>query len=90
MVRPRLIGPPQPELKASELAKAVGKEISRVEFGEQDTHAQAHAAEAIILHFTDGSSLSILVGSNALNIATRYPGIKPKDFRTDLMVFWNQ
>jgi hypothetical protein len=85
---PKLVGPPRPELKAVELQKAVGKQITRIEFGEQENTAGIHQAEAIVLHFSDGSAMAILVGSNACNLADEIPELKASDFSTDLMVFW--
>lgn len=63
---PRIVGPPRPGLKMRELEKAIDKTISAVEFGQQENPppASAHEAEAIVLHFTDGTALSITVGSN--------------------------
>lgn len=85
---PQFIGPARPEFKVGSLEAAIGKTISKIEFGEQKTNRQVHKAEAIVLHFTDGTAISITVGSNALNLSARFPGLEPKMFTTDLMVFW--
>lgn len=90
MKGPVFIGPARPEEKMGYLAAAIGKTISKIEFGEKQTHPEVHRAEAIVLHFTDGTALSITVGSNAQNLASNFPGLKPKMFSTDLMVFWVQ
>jgi hypothetical protein len=84
---PKFIGPPRPEFKLDELKKAEGKSIQSVEFGEVKRHG-AHQSEEMILHFSDGSSMAILVGSNVGNLAHIFKDMNPEDFRTDLMVFW--
>lgn len=85
---PKFIGPPRPELKAGELERVVGKTISRVEFGEEEPVERVHRAEGIILHFSDGSAVSIRIGSNAGNISDEFDGLKAEHFSTDLMIFW--
>jgi hypothetical protein len=84
---PKFIGPPHPEFKLEELKKAKGKMIQSVEFGEVENPG-IHQREEIVMHFTDGSSMAILVGSNALNLTDRFPDMKPEDMSTDLMIFW--
>jgi hypothetical protein len=86
---PRIIGPPQPEFKMRALERAVGKTISAVEFGEEEGLPEwKHEGEAIVLHFTDGTALSILVGSNAKNLSYEYEGLEPGDIHTDLTAHW--
>lgn len=84
---PYLIGPPRPEFKYSELLRCVGKTVKSIEFGEEQEHEKLHKREAIVLHFTDGSSMSISIGSNAMNLYLEHK-IRPTEFHTDLMVFW--
>ena len=55
---PQIAGPPRTEEGASALAKAVGKTVGSVEFGVQ--HSGTQGDEAIILHFTDETSLAIV------------------------------
>lgn len=85
MERPNLrTNVPRPEFKLGDLQRAVGKTIVGVEFGEEEAIEDAHQAEAIIIHFSDGQSLSITVGSNVVNV-----GIEdPSELETDLMVHW--
>ncbi|MCC6191708.1 MAG: hypothetical protein IT318_21985 [Anaerolineales bacterium] len=85
---PKLSGPPRPEYKLAELKAAEGKTIASVEFGEVASHPDVHESEAIIVHFTDGSSLAIDIGSNVSNLLDDYEGLKPNDVHTDLRVFW--
>lgn len=75
---------PRPESKLGDLQGAVGKTIVGVEFGEEEVEEDCHQAEAIILHFSDGKSLSITVGSNVMHADAE----DPSDFETDLMVHW--
>jgi hypothetical protein len=85
---PKFIGPPQPEFKMTELRKAEGKTIKSVEFGEEAERKGVHGSEGMIFHFTDGTSMSILVGSNADDLVRKFKDLKQEEFRTDLMVFW--
>jgi hypothetical protein len=85
---PRLVGPPDPPHKMDTIQHAVGKTIAAVEFGRAEQREGVHDTEAIVLHFTDDTALSIEVGSNAWNVAGQYADLSPDDFSTDLMVFW--
>jgi len=85
---PKFIGPPRPEFKMNELRKAEGKTIKSVEFGEEGEMKGVHGREGMIFHFTDGTSMSILVGSNVGNLAHKIKEIQEEDFITDLMIFW--
>ena len=78
-----------PPHKAGELEKAVGKIVSAVEFGVETSLPEwKHEGEAIVLHFTDGTALSIMVGSNAKNLSYDFDGLNPGDIHTDLMPIW--
>ena len=83
---PEFAGPPTPAFKLGELEKAVGKTIGSVEIGEvKPRSGQEHRSEAIVLHFTDGSSLALRAGCNARNL-----GVTAAEFHTDLVPTWNQ
>jgi hypothetical protein len=47
-----------------------------------------HAAEAVVFHFTDGTALSIEIGSNARDLSTTRD-LTPPDVHTDLRPFWS-
>ncbi len=47
-----------------------------------------HEGEAIVLHFTDGTALSIEIGSNVKNLSGTHPDLKPEDFHNDLIPIW--
>lgn len=87
--RPRLkTKVPDPVHKLGTLHRTIGKTIVGVEFGAEQTHPDCHQAEAIILHFSDGQSLSITVGSNVGNLKMSGELKDPSKISTDLMVFW--
>lgn len=81
---------PIPEEKLEWLKRCVGKTVHRVEFGIEQVPpgGEIHHSEAIVLHFTDGSSVCIRVGSNVLNLKSEGKLSHPSDVTTDLMVFW--
>jgi hypothetical protein len=79
---------PNPPGKLTDLEKAIGKTITRVEFGAAPSNPDAHEREAITLHFSDGSAMHIHVGSNAGNLASEFDGLSAADVHTDLMVMW--
>ncbi len=85
---PKLAGPPKPEFKLGTIKQAEGKIITHIEFGEEEPHPEVHQGEAIILHFTDGTAMTIRVGSNAGNLVGYRRKLKVSDFSTDLMIFW--
>ena len=85
---PKLNKPPSPKSKMSEAQKMVGKQIKKVEFGKEEFCKDCHQCEAINIYFTDGTAMTIRIGSNAGNIATKYSQIKPSEIDTDLMLFW--
>jgi hypothetical protein len=63
-----------------------GKAVERVEFGHREQIEGVHQSEAIILHFTDGSIMSLDTGSNARILACdAHP---PQTFHVDLRVNW--
>jgi hypothetical protein len=85
---PKLNKPPNPEFKFLDALRMVGKQIEEVEFGETKFHKEAHLSEAINIYFTDGTAVTIRIGSNAYNLACEYKNFKPSDIHTDIMLFW--
>jgi hypothetical protein len=86
---PKITGPPRSDFKMNELEQAVGKTIAAVEYGPVEGLAGwAHEGEAIVLHFTDNTALSIEIGSNAGNLASEHPNLEPEDFHADLIPLW--
>ncbi len=85
---PKISKEPCPPEKMIEAQKMVGKTIKSIDYGEVEYSKECHGSEALTLHFKDGSSLSIQIGSNAYNIFEKYQEIKPSDFHTDIILFW--
>jgi hypothetical protein len=86
---PKIIGTPDEttEQKLQTILEAVGKTVSAIEYGEVESSRGMHAAEAVVFHFTDGTALSIEIGSNARDLSTSRD-LTPPDIHTDLMPFW--
>lgn len=72
----------------SEVKKSEGKTIRKIEYGKRESSLKLHESEGMIIHFTDGTSMSVLIYSNAQNLASQYQGINPNDIHTDLNFYW--
>ena len=83
---PRFDRPLRPNDKYQQFQKAAGKTITSIEAGEVLPSKNCHNREALILHFSDGTSLAIDVGSNAGNFEAK--GLAASDFSTDLVPVW--
>jgi hypothetical protein len=83
-----IVGPPRPGFKWGDIQEAVGKSIESIDFGEEKSSPLKHESEAIIFHFTDGTSMSIVIGSNASNLIGSKVS-KASDVHTDIMIFWD-
>ncbi|HET6402954.1 MAG TPA: hypothetical protein VFH95_16355 [Candidatus Kapabacteria bacterium] len=85
---PRFDGPLRPGSKHADFQHAVGKTIAKIEAGEFIPGEGCHRREALVLHFTDGSALSIDVGSNAGNLQSDFNGLDASMFSADLIPTW--
>ena len=85
---PKINKRPRPEYKYDDAQDMIGKQINRVEFGEVEFNGDLHSREAIIIHFEDGSAVSIRVGSNVNDIIGNCEKLQPSDFHTDIMLTW--
>jgi hypothetical protein len=47
-----------------------------------------HESEALIIHFTDASMISLEAGSNAGDLVNDENGLHPEDFHVSLIVHW--
>lgn len=56
--------------------------MEEVEYGFRSKHTKLHQSEAMILHFTDGSSLGIDTGSNVVNLSHDYGELDPQEFHS--------
>jgi hypothetical protein len=59
-----------------------------VEFGTREQVDAAHRTEVLIIHFTDGSILSIDTNSNVGNLADEIPDLKCEDFDVSFSLNW--
>jgi hypothetical protein len=84
---PKIIGPPNPEHKLQTMLEAVGKTIVAIEYGQVESHRGMHEAEAVVFHFSDGTALSVEIGSNARDLSMSRD-LVPPDVHTDLMPVW--
>jgi hypothetical protein len=87
-VPPKPVSPPQPNYSINEAPKMAGKTVASVDVGDRRQIPQVHEGELIVIHFTDGTALSIDTGSNAKNLSQQHKGLKPEDFHTDFMLEW--
>ena len=87
--KPKSTGPPKSDFETNKLKQAVGKTIAAVEYGPvEGLPGGGHEGEAIVLHFTDNTTLSIEIGSNAGNLASEHPNRESEDPHTDLLPLW--
>lgn len=85
---PEIAAPPEAHYSICQLPRIVGKTVAKVEYGFQKAHPHVHQSEAMILHFTDGSTLGIHAGSNAGNLAHDHEGLAPEEFHVDFILQW--
>jgi hypothetical protein len=71
-----------------EVRHMAGKTISNVEFGFRENISNVHQSELIIIHFADGSILSIETGSNAENLSNKHSELAAEDFHVDFILHW--
>lgn len=85
---PEIVALPGGHYSLCQLPRIVGKTVAKVEFGLQKRQPQVHQSEAMIFHFTDGSSLGVHLGSNAGNLAHHHEGLAPDEFHVDFILQW--
>ncbi len=85
---PEIAAPPEAHYSICQIAQIVGKTVARVEYGFQKERPRVHQSEAIVLHFTDGSTLGIHTGSNAGNLALDHEGLSAEEFHVDFILQW--
>ena len=67
-------------------ARMQGKTVEKVDFGFRAKIKGVHESEALVIHFTDGSIMSLETGSNLANVAANETSLNPEDFHVDLIV----
>ena len=85
---PKPVAPPLPHYSINQAEKMVGKTVASVEVGHRERIAKVHSSELIVIHFTDGSSLSIDTGSNVGNGDQANVIRKPEEVRVDFHLEW--
>lgn len=65
--------------------KAHGKEIEDIKYGHEATPEHQHKSEAVIICFTDGSKLGIVIATNAAQIANN-----ASDVHASIMASWKE
>jgi len=83
---PQIGRPAEPNCSINDAAGMVGKTVAKVEFGFRHDIERVHQSELLIVHFTDGSVMSIDTGCNAGNLRDR--AHEPQDFRVDFRIQW--
>jgi len=56
----------------------IGKTIAHAQYGLEEPSNEAHGPEMLIVYFTDGSSVSITIGSNAYSLSCNFKGLEPR------------
>ena len=75
---PVIVAPPEANYSIATLPRIVGKTVGTgVQCGVRRKHPKLHQSEAMILHFTDGSSLGIETGSNIVNLSHDHEQLDP-------------
>jgi hypothetical protein len=90
---PKIIRPAEPHYSICQASRMTGRTVERVEFGFREDIEGVHGSELIIIHFTDGSIMSIDTGSNAGNIADDFgfqgkKELKPEDIHVSFSLQW--
>jgi hypothetical protein len=85
---PVIVAPPEANYSIATLPRIEGKTVARVECGLRRKHPKLHQSEAMILHFTDGSSLGIETGSNIGNLSHDHEQLDPTAFHVDFILQW--
>lgn len=80
----RIDRPPESNYSINGARRMIGRTVSRVECGFRRHIDGVHQSEALILHFDDGSIMSLDTGSNAVNLM---PG-HAESFHVDLHIDW--
>lgn len=85
---PKIVQPPQAHFSIVQASRMVGKTVAKVEYGFREHIEDVHESEVLIIHFTDGSIMSIDTGSNAWNLSGDEKELRPDDFHVDFMIHW--
>ncbi len=67
--------------------KMEGRTIKSVEYGYREQTRDVHGSEVLILNFTDGTTLGVVAGSNAMELKGK--PLKPDKLLIDFMLRWS-
>ncbi len=82
---PRIERPAEANYSINGAAAMVGKTVAKVEYGFRHHIEGVHQSEVLIIHFTDGSIMSLDSGCNVGNIL---PDRNAESFHVDFHVHW--
>jgi hypothetical protein len=82
---PRVEHPAQANYSINGVARSVGKTIAHVEYGSRHAIPNVHQSELVIVHFMDGSIMSLDTGCNVRNVM---PDGDAQDFHVSFHVHW--
>lgn len=85
---PTIVREAEPLYSVCQAKQIVGKTVKQVEFGFRKDIQHVHGSEVIIIHFTDGSIISIDTGSNVGNIEGEIPNFKAEDVHVRFDLHW--
>ena len=79
-----------PESARVSIERAIGKTIDHIWFGpDPSDHPDVHQGERLVLYFTDGSNLEIMIGSN-LGSETFRTGLKVPQARLSFIPLFHE
>jgi hypothetical protein len=85
---PKIAQPAQAHFSIVQASRMLGKTVAKVEYGFRVHIDDVHESELLIIHFTDGSIMSIDTGSNSWNLSDDEKGLRPEDFHVDFVIHW--
>jgi hypothetical protein len=85
---PRIDRPPESHYSIVQASPMAGKTVEKVEFGFREELEGVHQSEALIIHFTDGSIMSVEAGSNIENLLSDEKRLRLEDLHVDFIVHW--
>lgn len=84
---PQIVRPSDPSYSICDAARMKGKTVERVEFGSRKKVENVQS-EVLIIHFTDGSIMSIQTRSNFGNLADDIPDLEGHGLDVNFSMHW--
>ncbi|MCU0914450.1 MAG: hypothetical protein MUC88_07815 [Planctomycetes bacterium] len=85
---PRITRPPQAHYSIVQALEMKGKTVGKVEVGFREGIEGVHESEAILVHFADGSIMSIVAGSNIGDLTAGRNDCRPEELDIYFIVNW--